>query len=181
MFISNSCQATSRQHEVWLVKKYDTMIMITVMCVADSLALVVLVLDCAVQYTINQYRLLWINPFRCSRPLFPTEATDSDERVTVQVLIQTREEDHVLETGSNIRPPDLLRLRMPSWILGSTSKRSTRLPRDFPSKIGEGEATALFQAMLYSIACSLMAAPAYNNTSIIATRQGHASILSKPT
>jgi hypothetical protein len=93
----------------------------------------------------------------------------------------TREEDSrsVLESDSktSITPPRPSSSQMPSRILGGTSKRSTRLPRDFPSKIGEGEAhSALPRRHCIHSPCSLMAAPALHR--LWAARQGHASILS---
>jgi hypothetical protein len=73
-------------------------------------------------------------------PALPTEATDSDESQPCGYPFIPVKEDRVLEKSSTSNhTTKQLRPGVPSWILGSTSKRSSTLSRDFPSKIGKGD------------------------------------------
>ena len=133
-------------------------------------------LSCTAHYSIkvriNQYRLLWINPFRCSRPLFPTEATDKSHRAGTH---STREEDHVRETGSNITPPDLLRLRCQVGFSGAPRNVQHAFPAIFLPRSGKAKQRRSSRRRCIHSPARLWRR---RRTSIMVARQGHASILS---
>lgn len=125
---------------------------------------------------INQYRLLWINPFRCSRPPFPTEATD--ERVTVEVLTQpVRRITFCGRVQTSITPPDLLRLRCQVGFSGAPRNVQHAFPAIFLPRSGKAKQQCSSRRCC-TVFIRLLAYGGGQRTSIMAARQGHASILS---
>jgi len=132
--------------------------------------------NCSTNVRINQYHLLWINPFRCSRPrpLFPTEATD--ERVTVQVLIQpVRRITFCGRVQTSITPPDLLRLRCQVGFSGAPRNVQHAFPAIFLPRSGKAKQQCSSRRCCIHSPARLWRR---QHTSIMAARQGHASILS---
>ena len=95
---------------------------------------------------INQYHLLWINPFRCSPPPFPTEATD--ERVTVRVLVQpVRPEDSRSGVGFkniNHTTPTFFVSERQVGFSGAPRNVRHAFPAIFLPRSGKAKQTALF-------------------------------------